>query len=177
MWYPEMDDLQDAILYVQGHSEISLLLLMERSNVPDQKTIQSLWKNALPQLADLDSSLRDTLDEDPVEQSSLSASSYLKYDSFFNSLKGNVLSPVTSEEENFQKLASSIHRSFQENASITDVLFQSQTAYCLGHKNESEEVYVTSQDVASKGLKPSTPTSADLSLLSSLTKSNEKQHL
>lgn len=42
MWYPEMDDLQDAILYVQGHSEISLLLLMENSNVPDQKTIQSL---------------------------------------------------------------------------------------------------------------------------------------
>lgn len=42
MWYPEMDDLQDAILYVQGHSEISLLLLMESSNVPDQKTIQSL---------------------------------------------------------------------------------------------------------------------------------------
>lgn len=42
MWYPEMDDLQDAILYVQGHSEISLLLLMESSSVPDQKTIQSL---------------------------------------------------------------------------------------------------------------------------------------
>lgn len=172
MWYPEMDDLQDAILYVQGHSEISLLLLMENSNVPDQKTIQSLWKNALPQLADLDSSLRDILDEDPVD-SSLSASSYLKYDSFFNSLSGNVLSPVTSEEENFQKLASSIHRSFQENPSITDVLFQSQTAYCLGHKNDSEEIYVTSQDVDSKGLKQSAPNSADLSLMSSLMKSSE----
>lgn len=137
-----------------------------------KKTIQSLWKNALPQLADLDSSLRDILDEDPVE-SSLSASSYLKYDNFFNSLSGNVLSPVTSEEENFQKLASSIHRSFQENPNITDVLFQSQTAYCLGHKNDSEEIFVMSQDVDSRGLKPSTPNSADLSLMSSLTKSNE----
>lgn len=53
------------------------------------------------------------------------------------------------------------------------LIFRSQTAYCLGHKNDSEEIFVMSQDVDSRGLKPSTPNSADLSLMSSLTKSNE----
>lgn len=59
------------------------------------------------------------------------------------------------------------------------LISRSQTAYCLGHKNDSEEIYVTSQDVDSKGLKQSAPNSADLSLMSSLMKSSEvmlKQH-
>lgn len=55
----------------------------------------------------------------------------------------------------------------------SELIFRSQTAYCLGHKNDSEEIFVMSQDVDSRGLKPSTPNSADLSLMSSLTKSNE----
>ena len=42
VWYPKEDNLQDAILYVQGHSEISLLLLLESSCIPDSKTVQSL---------------------------------------------------------------------------------------------------------------------------------------
>lgn len=44
-WYPGLDDLQDAILYIQGHSEISLLLLLEGTKVPDHNTIQSLVKS------------------------------------------------------------------------------------------------------------------------------------
>ncbi|XP_048729101.1 uncharacterized protein LOC125646657 isoform X2 [Ostrea edulis] len=168
-WYPGLDDLQDAILYIQGHSEISLLLLLEGTKVPDHNTIQSLWKNALPQLADLDSSLKDVL-EDSAE-SSLDMSSCLQYDSFFNSLSGNVVQPVTSQEEEFQKLAGAMHYAFKENQNITDSLFQSHSTYCLGHRNDSEEIYLSSQEMDTKGLK--TNISMISSLQSSLTKSKD----
>ncbi|XP_061197245.1 uncharacterized protein LOC133205442 [Saccostrea echinata] len=170
-WYPELDDLEDAILYVQGHSDISLLLLLESCSVPDYKIIQSLWKNALPQLADLDSSLKDVLSEE-LDESTLDGSSYLKYDSFFRSLSGNVLQPVASQEEEFQRLAASIHLAFKENQDVSDILFQSQSASCLGHKNESEEIYLTSLETDTRGLKtPSSHSSIDSSLQLSLSNS------
>ena len=46
-WTPEVDSLHTMTLYVQGHSDISLLLLMEESSLSNDRTIPSLVSSSL----------------------------------------------------------------------------------------------------------------------------------
>ncbi|KAK3083878.1 hypothetical protein FSP39_004489 [Pinctada imbricata] len=152
-WVPADDNLHTMTLYVQGHSDISLLLLMEDHSTKNQRTVPCLWKGALPLLADLDFQVKECL-ENENSNMHIGRENHLIHDSFFQSLQGSVSQPITGEMDEFQKLAGSMHSDFIHNEQLTDIMFRTVTSSCYGQRTEIDERYHATQNQQKNNLLP-----------------------
>ncbi|KAK3588835.1 hypothetical protein CHS0354_035976 [Potamilus streckersoni] len=141
VWTPDMDGLNDLTLYVQRHSDISLLLLMENPVQNEEAVLHMLWKSAVPQIADLGFYIKEYLEQSADKQNFLDQYNYLKYEDISNKLKGNSLDILENSEIPFQQLTSTIHEEFLESLYMYDVLLRTQTLACHGHRTPVAEHY------------------------------------
>ncbi|KAL3858526.1 hypothetical protein ACJMK2_013111 [Sinanodonta woodiana] len=141
VWTPDMDGLNDLTLYVQRHSDISLLLLLENPVQNEEAVLHMLWKSAVPPIADLDFYIKECLEQSADKQSFLDQYNYLKYEGFSHQLKGNSLDILENSELPFQQLTSNIHEEFLGSQYMYDVLLRTQTYACHGHRTPVAEHY------------------------------------
>ncbi|KAL5016842.1 hypothetical protein ScPMuIL_006431 [Solemya velum] len=139
-WSPSKEGLARLTLYVQGHSNMLLLLLMEEDANQDENTLKALWKNALTSLADLESHIYNSLEE-VKEKDQQKLYKYLKYDSFSHSLKGNVLKPSNGSENAFCEVTVEMHNDLGNTDSISDIILASHQNSCYSHQSLDGEVY------------------------------------
>ncbi|XP_045171553.2 uncharacterized protein LOC123533767 [Mercenaria mercenaria] len=143
-WTHEMEGLNDVTLYVQCHSDISLLLLMENPEQYEESLFHSLWKGSLAHLADLDFYIKECM-ESSDDDDNRDSYRYLKYDMFAADLRGTIEDPGTDRKNNnLQQMLASLHTEFQQEECLSDVLLRSHFNSCYGHSNQVEEAYFQS---------------------------------
>ncbi|XP_066302791.1 protein starmaker-like isoform X2 [Branchiostoma lanceolatum] len=93
----KLPGLVKAGLYIQGHSHMVLLMLIERNCQNDLPTMQGLWKTSVTQLGELEGQLKEV-----VFPNSSGATeegyNYLHFDGFDRLLKGNLQEPVPAPD-------------------------------------------------------------------------------
>ncbi|KAL4223117.1 melanosome assembly [Mactra antiquata] len=146
-WTHEMDGLNDLTLYVQCHSDISLLLLMENPDHYEENLFHSLWKGSLAYLADLDFYIKectDTSDDDDDDNNSNNNGAYgfMKYDSISAELKGTICDPKNDKKsQNLHQMLTTMHSEFQQKHCLSDLTLRSNFNSCYGHSTAVEETY------------------------------------
>ncbi|XP_013408715.1 uncharacterized protein LOC106172512 [Lingula anatina] len=136
----ELPGLENVTLYIQGHSDMVLVLLMDKEARQDSATMQALWKYALPHLADLEVQLKGCVKDAPRPISD-GTYNFLRYDSFQRSLKGTIVNPVSSLENEFYDGACLMHEEFQKSGTVRDITLRNQTCCIYGHQNINDETY------------------------------------
>ncbi|XP_074641521.1 uncharacterized protein LOC141899238 isoform X2 [Tubulanus polymorphus] len=139
----EDNSLQEVRLYVQGHSDIVLLLLMTPSAAENQSLIKELWKTSVTQLADLEMQIKECLQTAEETKHVPNTYSYLNYDSFERSLQGNMLCPVSSVENDFVEIANNLHNDFSKSPETSSVTLKSHSCFVYGHQGATSETYFT----------------------------------
>lgn len=139
-WTSDIEGLTEVTMYIQRHSDISMLLLMENDSVEDEKVVMSLWKAALPHLADLDFYVKECTDAG-INEAFLANQNFIQYDTFFQNIKGNVVQPLTGVDEEFHRLSGTMHESFLNNPEMTDIIHRSHSSCCYGHRTVNNETY------------------------------------
>ncbi|XP_046546499.1 uncharacterized protein LOC124256549 isoform X2 [Haliotis rubra] len=140
-WMAESDGLVDLTLYVQGHSEMLLLLLLENGVKCDKPLVTELWRGSLPLLAELDFEVKESLESHNAEERGVGSYSFLRYDSFTRNVSGNVMESVTGAAHEFVGTSTKIHHYFQQNPTMADILLRSHTASVYGHRSVSHETF------------------------------------
>ncbi|XP_046353769.2 uncharacterized protein LOC124133406 isoform X2 [Haliotis rufescens] len=140
-WMAETDGLVDLTLYVQGHSEMLLLLLLEKGVKCDKPLVSELWRGSLPHLAELDYEVKESLESHSSEERGIGSYSFLRYDSFTRNVSGNVMESVTGAAHEFVGTSTKIHHYFQQNPTMADILLRSHTASVYGHQAVSHETF------------------------------------
>ncbi|CAH1801386.1 unnamed protein product [Owenia fusiformis] len=82
-------NLEEMSVFVQGHSEMVMLLLVENDMVNREATIQSLWRFALPQLAELEGMIKAVSSQ--KQNTPADHYYFIRYDSFQKTLEGLTL--------------------------------------------------------------------------------------
>ncbi|XP_067680828.1 BLOC-3 complex member HPS4-like isoform X2 [Haliotis asinina] len=140
-WMAESDGLVDLTLYVQGHSEMLLLLLLENGVNCDKPLVTKLWRGSLPHLAELDFEVKESLESHNTEERGVGSYNFLRYDSFTRNVSGNVIESVTGAAHEFVGTSAKIHHYFQQNPNMVDILLRSHTASVYGHQSVSHETF------------------------------------
>ncbi|XP_055957593.1 uncharacterized protein LOC126823353 isoform X2 [Patella vulgata] len=137
------DGLTEVVLYVQGHSDMMLLMFLEKDSKCEEKNITNLWKSSLSHLAELDFEMKECLNKAKNERQLKAHQGYhfLKYDSFMQTLAGNTLDPITSIGYDYVNTAGKIHDSFTSSQTTNEVLFRTHTACCYGSRTVSKESF------------------------------------
>ncbi|XP_035829221.1 uncharacterized protein LOC101858984 isoform X2 [Aplysia californica] len=147
-WDATSNGLEELTLYVQGHSDTLLVLLLKRSTNCSKNYINSLWKSCLSHLAELDFEVKDAERHMKDDSENLGASyQFMKYDPLtqklraFQKKQGSALQPVTSLANEIVDSCVQMHESFTEMPDLQDVTFRSHSASILGHRNASSETF------------------------------------
>ncbi|XP_052073039.1 uncharacterized protein LOC127711129 [Mytilus californianus] len=143
LWTPQQDNLYQMTLYIQGQaanqsSETSMILLLENDISRDKSVVHSLWKDALPQLADLDFYVKESV-EQHLDEGFMETTSFLKYDTLSNRIEGNELDVPVNED--FQKLAGEVHKDYQENKDLSSIALTSHLCSCNSSRDITNELY------------------------------------
>ncbi|XP_064651597.1 uncharacterized protein LOC135502574 [Lineus longissimus] len=152
---PRDDDSLNTIqikLYVQGHSDIVLLLLIEKYHLDDEALVHSLYKPSLIELADMEAEIKACHDchEGKILEVSGSPYNYLHYDIFERDLKGNMMIPVAALETEFIQTSIFMHEDFSKSPRLTDVTLRSHMSTVYGHHSETHETYYQPPQLPSK---------------------------
>ncbi|OWF40240.1 Hermansky-Pudlak syndrome 4 protein [Mizuhopecten yessoensis] len=140
IWSPEKHGLHELTLYIQRHSDVCLMLLMEEESAINENALKALYKSSLTNMAELDYYVKECIAQSPNE-GFMDSYNFLKYDSFFQTVKGNALQPLTGEDDEFHRLAGQMHSDFEENKGMTNVIFRSHGGSCYGNKTINNETY------------------------------------
>ncbi|CAG2251102.1 HPS4 [Mytilus edulis] len=143
LWTPQQDDLYQMTLYIQGQaanqsSETSMILLLDNDISRDKSVVHSLWKDALPQLADLDFYVQESV-EQHLDEGFMETTSFLKYDTLSNRIEGNELDVPVNED--FQKLAGDVHKDYQGNVDLSSIALTSHLCSCNSSRDRTNELY------------------------------------
>ncbi|XP_063396096.1 putative uncharacterized protein DDB_G0282133 isoform X2 [Mytilus trossulus] len=143
LWTPQQDDLYQMTLYIQGQaanqsSETSMILLLDNDISRDKSVVHSLWKDALPQLADLDFYVKESV-EQHLDEGFMETTSFLKYDTLSNRIEGNELDVPVNED--FQKLAGEVHKDYQDNKELSSIALTSHLCSCNSSRDRTNELY------------------------------------
>ncbi|XP_070572910.1 BLOC-3 complex member HPS4-like [Ptychodera flava] len=143
--------LKDVSLYVQGHSNIVLLLLLEKKSSKDERIIHSLWKSVLQQLGEVEISIQHALGKDTSLNPSTNYN-YLVYDDDEKSLTGNLLQPVVPTEHALCDVARLMHHEFEQSELLTDMTVRSFSTVVYGRHTLSRETYFQPKGVIGPNL-------------------------
>lgn len=138
-WTHEMDGLNDVTLYIQCHSDISLLLLMENPEQYQENLLHALWKGSLHYLADLDFYIKECLDQKEVVPAE--NFSFVQFSKFSRDLKENVEECSSKKKVPLNQIVSALHAEFDYHPSFSDVTLRSQANSCYGHRSEANETF------------------------------------
>ncbi|CAL1547703.1 unnamed protein product, partial [Lymnaea stagnalis] len=117
--------LEEMTLYAQGHSDTLLVLFLSRNTKSGKSYINSLWKNCLPHLAELDFEVKDAERHVKDDNENIGcASQYMRYDSFTQSLKGSALLPVTSLANEIVDSSVRMHQCFTSMPQLQDITYR-----------------------------------------------------
>ncbi|KAI8504952.1 melanosome assembly [Branchiostoma belcheri] len=93
----KLPGLVNAGLYIQGHSHMVLLMLIERNCQNDLPTMQGLWKTSVTQLGELEAQLKEVAF--PTNSGATEEGyNFLHFDGFDRLLKGNLQEPVIAPD-------------------------------------------------------------------------------
>ncbi|XP_035691988.1 serine-rich adhesin for platelets-like [Branchiostoma floridae] len=136
----KLPGLLNAGLYIQGHSHMVLLMLIERNCQNDLPTMQGLWKTSVTQMGDLEGQLKEVVfstNSGAAEE----GYNFLHFDGFDRLLKGNLQEPVLAPDVQFCNTSQFIHQEFQQSDTLNDVLVRSQSAGVYGSRSLSQETF------------------------------------
>lgn len=139
-WLPREHGLHELTLYIQRHSDVCLMLLMEEESTTDENVLSALYKSSLASMAELDYYVKECVSQSSNE-GFMDSYNFLRYDSFFQTVKGNSLEPLTGEDEEFHRLAGQMHSDFEDNPEMANVIFRSHGGSCYGNKTINNETY------------------------------------
>ncbi|XP_019619964.1 PREDICTED: uncharacterized protein LOC109466667 [Branchiostoma belcheri] len=147
----KLPGLVNAGLYIQGHSHMVLLMLIERNCQNDLPTMQGLWKTSVTQLGELEAQLKEVAF--PTNSGATEEGyNFLHFDGFDRLLKGNLQEPVLAPDVLFCNTAQFIHQEFQQSDTLNDVLVRSQSAGVYGSRSLSQETFFQLRGLGRGGL-------------------------
>ncbi|XP_078679712.1 uncharacterized protein LOC144915315 [Branchiostoma floridae x Branchiostoma belcheri] len=147
----KLPGLVNAGLYIQGHSHMVLLMLIERNCQNDLPTMQGLWKTSVTQLGELEAQLKEVAF--PTNSGAAEEGyNFLHFDGFDRLLKGNLQEPVIAPDVLFCNTAQFIHQEFQQSDTLNDVLVRSQSAGVYGSRSLSQETFFQLRGLGRGGL-------------------------
>ncbi|XP_033748639.1 uncharacterized protein LOC117333450 [Pecten maximus] len=139
-WLPEEHGLHEMTLYIQSHSDVCLMLLMEEESSTNKNVLSALYKSSLTSMAEMDYYVKECVAQS-ANEGFMDSYNFLRYDSFFQTVKGNALEPLTGEDEEFHRLSGQMHSDFEENPGMANIIFRSHGGSCYGNKTINNETY------------------------------------
>ncbi|XP_060078308.1 uncharacterized protein LOC132557796, partial [Ylistrum balloti] len=85
-WLPEEHGLHELTLYIQSHSDVCLMLLMEEESASNENVLSALYKSSLTGMAELDYYVKECIAQS-TNEGFMDNYNYLRYDSFFQTVK------------------------------------------------------------------------------------------
>ncbi|XP_032242268.2 uncharacterized protein LOC5516524 [Nematostella vectensis] len=135
-----VDGMVHINLYVQAHSEIVLILLAEPALHKDPDTIKALWKATVNELGDLEFRIQQAMtssSKKPIAEEY----SFLVYDGFSKTMKGNQREPVSVIDHMFCDTAKTVHEHFNNSPSLRSITLRGQTSAVHGQRSLDQEVF------------------------------------
>ncbi|KAK7505971.1 hypothetical protein BaRGS_00002693 [Batillaria attramentaria] len=129
-----------ALLYVQGHMDTLMVLVMDDVEHAKRNTMNALWRSSLANLAELDYAVGDVNGMDTEDRKD-SHYLYLRYNTSSQSVEGTAVQPVTSLANDLVLSSILMHDSFRSKPALQDIMCRTHTTCCYGHKTVSSETF------------------------------------
>ncbi|XP_066595114.1 uncharacterized protein HPS4, partial [Prorops nasuta] len=146
--------LQKVELFLCGHQNMVLILLMEDGTANNPDLIHNLWKTCIGTLGKLEARLQQSLDPLPSNESK-KLYSILHIDPDWDTMQRTGLWGVTELD-----IASCLHDRFMCSSNLTDIIVRTEDAVVYG--NQCGKVQVFYQQAAEANTPGGLPTPADL---------------
>lgn len=136
------DDLHKFTLYIQGHSNTQLILLMDESASANPTIVNYLGNVGLSSLVDLEIEVDSCMERVP-RKGSPSNYLYVQHDHMWSTFKGDLSSPVPSSaaEQLFSRTAQLMHEVFLEDHSVQELSLRFGHSVVYGHYLGSLETH------------------------------------
>ncbi|XP_070204639.1 serine-rich adhesin for platelets-like [Littorina saxatilis] len=144
-----LEGRKEVLLYVQGHMDTLLVLLLDDLSQATKDNVNILWKSSLAKLAELDYAVSDTTGNRADDSASGRSYLYLKYDSSSQAMQGTAKTAVTSLANELVSSSIQLHDTFCRMPASSDILCRTHTTCCYGHKTMTSETFFQVQ--ATKG--------------------------
>ncbi|XP_022085649.1 uncharacterized protein LOC110976574 isoform X2 [Acanthaster planci] len=135
-----MHGLVNVSLYVQAHSDTTLLFLAEKSITKEKETLFQLWQSVLRELGELELQLKNVVRPEQ-ELDCKGAYNFIHYDSHQQSLEGSITNPVNQAESVFCRGTEQIHEQFLSDETLTDVTLRNHQTVIHGHQNGCHQTF------------------------------------
>ncbi|XP_058803293.1 uncharacterized protein LOC131671110 isoform X2 [Phymastichus coffea] len=148
------DNYEKAELFLCGHQNMVMFLLMEDGTANDPELIHSLWETSISILGNLETHLQQCLEPLPSNESK-ELYSVLSVDSDWDTIHRSGLWGVTELD-----VVSSLHDRFQRNKTLTDITVRTDDTVVYGNQCGNVEVFY--QQAVAPNTTGGLPTPADL---------------
>lgn len=136
----QVEGLTHVNLYVQAHSKVVLILLVEEGLNNDCNSIKALWETSLNQLGELEFLVKQSLGDESVPVQS-DEYSFLLYDSFERNMKGNLDELVYQVDHSFCETTKLLHEQFENCPTLKDVTLRNRLSTIYGKRNLGRGAY------------------------------------
>ncbi|XP_074637209.1 uncharacterized protein LOC141895328 isoform X1 [Acropora palmata] len=135
-----VEGLTHVNLYVQAHSKVVLILLAEEGLSTDCNSIKALWETSLNQLGELEFLVKQSSGEEPTTMYSEDYS-FLVYDSFERTMKGNLSELVHQVDHLFCETTKVLHEQFENSSTLKDIMLRDRSSTVYGKSNLGRGTY------------------------------------
>ncbi|XP_071944035.1 uncharacterized protein [Antedon mediterranea] len=131
-------EFKKCSLYVQAHSEMVVLIIMDYKLRDDAHVINKLWKMVLPVLGELEAELNEV----PVPDTPLTMDETKNYRFLKVNQRDQKLESLNYKLTNHASSVQLAKHVFTENPSITDLTLRSSESVIYGHKIGTLQTYI-----------------------------------
>ncbi|XP_033115642.1 uncharacterized protein LOC117115801 isoform X2 [Anneissia japonica] len=137
----ELYQLKKCSLYVQAHSEMVLLALMDYKLRDNSHVINKLWKMALPLMGDLEAELNQVVNS-PVLVDETKTYRFIQFNQLDQRLRGvNFTEKSLVASSSFSSPLQIMSDQFQRNARISDLTLRTSESVIYGHQNANTRTF------------------------------------
>ncbi|XP_038053790.1 uncharacterized protein LOC119726240 isoform X2 [Patiria miniata] len=133
-------DLVNVSLYVQAHSDTTLLFLAEKSITEEKETLFQLWQSVLRELGELELQLKNVVRPDR-ELDCKGAYNFMHFDNEQKLLEGSISNPVNQAESVFCRGCQQIHEQFLSDETLTDVTLRNHQTVVHAHQSACQHTF------------------------------------
>ncbi|XP_071790802.1 uncharacterized protein [Asterias amurensis] len=137
---PTLEDLVNVSLYVQAHSDTTLLFLADKSIMEEKDMLNKLWQSVLRELGELELQLKNVVRPERSLDSK-SAYNFIHFDNHSQTLEGNIVNPVNQTESSFCRSCQILHDQFLGDETLTDVTLRNHQTVVCAHQNACHHTF------------------------------------
>ncbi|XP_033627157.1 Hermansky-Pudlak syndrome 4 protein-like [Asterias rubens] len=137
---PTLDDLVNVSLYVQAHSDTTLLFLADKSIMQEKDMLNKLWQSVLRELGELELQLKNVVRPERSLDTK-SAYNFIHFDNHGQTLEGNIVNPVNQTESLFCRSCQILHDQFLGDETLTDVTLRNHQTVVCAHQNACHHTF------------------------------------